>query len=79
MVPWSLRLHPFRENLKGWRFFIFGRNKKASSIEVWRQKAAQKHRQYGSMETKSSTEAQAVWKYGKEQKVTEHGEKKLGE
>ena len=53
--------------------------KKASSIEVWRQKAAQKHRQYGSMETKSSTEAQAVWKYGKEQKVTEHGEKKLGE
>lgn len=31
------------------------------------------------METKSSTEAQAVWKYGKEQKVTEYGEKKLGE
>ena len=40
-----------------------------------------KSQQYRSIEKKKhkSTEAQAVWKEGEEQKVTEYGEKELGE
>lgn len=60
-----MRLHPFRENLKGWRFFIFGQNKEKPAVQKYREKR--------------STEAQAVWKHGEEQKITEYGEKKLGE
>jgi hypothetical protein len=50
VVPWSLCLHPFREILEGWRFFIFGQNKEKPAVLSIEKKEAQKHRQYGSME-----------------------------